>query len=41
MMPDFDLGETPNPQLDKAVYRGLSHNGVKNYSKGPCMTFLE
>ena len=21
--------------------RGLSRNGVKNYSKGPCVTFLE
>ena len=22
-------------------HRGLSRNGVKNYSKGPCVTILE
>ena len=25
----------------KRWFRGLSRNGVKNYSKGPCVTFLE
>ena len=24
-----------------APFWGLSRNGVKNYSKGPCVTFLE
>ena len=28
-------------QMKESPSRGLSRNGVKNYSKGPCVTILE
>ena len=36
-----NLGATPTWGIPETPARGLSRNGVKNYSKGPCVTILE